>query len=146
MILIGLLLAAATAPGGATAAKFARYPAAIVRRVRPVSPALADARVRRNRTSLREAARQRPDFARHWVLAMIGCGASCIQPAALDRLTGRVVWFPATLCCWPMTVDEPLGYRVDSRLLVVEGELNEQESSRVRRYLFDGRRFAPLPG
>ncbi|WP_174291893.1 hypothetical protein [Sphingomonas bacterium] len=140
-----VLILLAAAASDARAADYARYPAAIVRHLRPVSPPLTDARLRENRTALRAAARQRPDFAGHWVLATIGCGASCIQPAALDRLTGRVVWFPATLCCWPLTVSEPLSYRINSRLLVVEGDLNEQEPSRIRRYVFDGRRFAPLP-
>jgi len=93
---------------------------------------------------LRTAARGDADFAGHWVLAKIGCGASCIQAAAIDKASGHVVWFPTTICCWPLAVTEPLTYRRDSRLLLVQGELNETGTASSRAFLFDGVRFDPV--
>ena len=127
-------------------APFGRYPAPIVRTARAAPPRLTDPLSRRYRSALRTAAARPADFAGHWVLAAIGCGAGCIRPAAIDRTTGRVAWFPASVSGWPLAVQEPLTYRRDSRLLVVQGMLDEREPSATRAYLFDGRRFTLLPG
>ena len=85
------------------------------------------------RTRLRRAATQAPDFAGHYVLATWGCGMECVIGAAIDVRTGAVIWLPGTLCCWysdnaatPDTV-EPLRYRLDSRLLVLNGRRDERE-------------------
>ena len=144
MVLIGLLAAALLQTDGGAA--FARYPTPLVHAARHATLRLTDARSRRYRTALREAASRRPDFAGGWILATVGCGAGCISPAAVDPASGRVVWFPATVSGWPLEVQQPLHYRRDSRLLVVEGMLDEKEPGATRRYLFDGHRFVPLPG
>lgn len=102
---------------------------------------LTKPRSRAYRTALRRAAAAPADFAGHWVLATIGCGAECLQIAAIDRRTGRVVWFPPTLCCWPDSVMEPLIYRRGSRVLVTRGLLDERGTRATRRWRFDGRRF-----
>ena len=80
------------------------------------------------------------------MLAQIGCGASCIEVAAIDKVSGRVVWFPATICCWPLAVREPLTYRRDSRLLLVAGELDETGTAASRAFVFDGVRFDATSG
>lgn len=149
MVLIGLFAAALLQTGlQAGSRTFDRYPAPVTRPVnrmaRHATPRLTDPLSRRYRSTLREAAARRPDFAGHWVLAQAGCGAGCLRPAAVDRITGRVVWFPATISGWPLAVQEPLDYRRTSRLLVVQGMLNEAKPSATRRYLFDGRRFVRL--
>lgn len=146
MVLIRALLAiAALAGADVRHASFARYPATVVRIARAAPPRLNDALDRRYRSALREAAARPVDFAGHWVLASIGCGAGCVRPVAIDRSSGRVAWFPATVSGWPLAVREPLTFRRDSRLLVVQGMLDEREPSATRAYLFDGRRFVPLP-
>ncbi|KAE8758700.1 MULTISPECIES: hypothetical protein [Paraburkholderia] len=79
-------------------------------------------------TRIREASRQKPNFAGHYVLASWGCGASCVSTVAIDAKTGRVTWLPFTVCCWDVDVQEPIEFRRDSRLLVVHGSRNEAGS------------------
>ena len=76
-------------------------------------------------TRIREASRQKPNFAGHYVLASWGCGASCVSSVAIDAKTGRVTWLPFTVCCWDVHVQGPIEFRRDSRLLVVHGSRNE---------------------
>lgn len=79
-------------------------------------------------TRIREASRQKPNFAGRYVLASWGCGASCLSTVAIDAKTGRVTWLPFTVCCWDVDVNEPIEFRRDSRLLVVHGSRNEEGS------------------
>ncbi|MFM0028849.1 hypothetical protein PQR70_21605 [Paraburkholderia madseniana] len=79
-------------------------------------------------TRIREASRQKPNFAGHYVLASWGCGASCVSTVAIDAKTGRVTWLPFTVCCWDVDVQEPIEFRRDSSLLVVHGSRNEAGS------------------
>lgn len=96
---------------------------------------------------LRAAAQRPPNFAGRYVLAAWGCGASCVMGAAIDAKTGIVAWLPFTVCCWDMSVTEPLEFRPDSRLLIVHGSRDEKGSgSAVNYYVFDGRKFAPISG
>jgi hypothetical protein len=76
-------------------------------------------------TRLRELSHQKPNFAGHYTLVSWGCGASCVMAAAIDAETGKVTWLPFTLCCWDVTISEPLEFRRDSRLLVAHGSRNE---------------------
>ena len=46
--------------------------------------------------------------------------------AALDARTGSVWWIPFTLCCWPLEVENPLNFRVDSKLIVFTGIENRR--------------------
>ncbi|NPT42065.1 hypothetical protein GNZ12_12190 [Paraburkholderia sp. 1N] len=77
-------------------------------------------------TRIREASRQKPNFAGHYVLASWGCGTSCVSTVVIDAKTGRVTWLPFTVCCWDVDVQEPIEFRRDSRLLVVHGSRNEE--------------------
>jgi hypothetical protein len=82
------------------------------------------------RTRLREAAKEKPNFAGHYIVAAWGCGAECLMGAAIDAKTGRVIWFPHTICCWGASVDqkfEPIEYRLNSSLIVFSGLRNEKE-------------------
>ncbi len=93
---------------------------------------------------LREAATHAPDFAGHYILATAGSGASCVMAAAIDANDGTVVWFPFTVCCWPLDITEPLEYKPDSRLLIVHGKRNEKGSGGTHFYTFEPskRKFA----
>lgn len=139
---VAVLITSAAAPERSA---FDRYPAAVVSSARQSALRIADPLSRRYRSALQEAAAGPANFAGHYVLAQIGCGSGCIRLAAIDRLTGRVLWFPVTVSGWPMTVTEPLTFARNSRLLVVQGMLNEREPSATRQYVFDGRRFQQLP-
>jgi len=103
------------------------------------------------RTRLREAARRAPDFAGHYVMALWGCGMECLMGAAIDRRSGRVIWLPGTLCCWYSGAQEaangiePVRYRLDSRLLVLNGMRDEREGDLgTHLYRIEGGRFVHL--
>ncbi len=120
---------------------FSKYPAAVTKVARRPPVQFRSALSRRYRTDLQEAATGPVNFAGHYVLASIGCGAGCVQVAAIDAGAGSVTWLPSTVCCWPLAMTEPLEYRRDSRLLIVHGALNEKGSG-VHVFLISGSHFA----
>ena len=135
-----LAAVALSIPGVASRQAFSKYPAAVTHVARRPSLQFRSALSRRYRTDLEKAATGPVNFAGHYVLTSIGCGAGCVQVAAIDAGAGTVTWLPPTVCCWPLAMTEPLEYRRDSRLLIVHGALNEQGSG-VHAFVFDGRRF-----
>lgn len=100
---------------------------------------LADAKSRQYATVLREAARGKPNFAGHYVFTEFGCGASCVMSAAIDAKSGVVTWLPFTVCC--SDADEPIEFKLNSRLVKIRGSRNETASG-TYFYEFDGKRFA----
>ena len=94
-------------------------------------------------TRLREAARDKVNFAGHYVFTAWGCGGGCLVGAVIDARTGQVYLLPFTLCCWPVEVEKPIDYRVDSRLVVFTGSRNEQGQG-VYYYKFGDNRFTLL--
>jgi hypothetical protein len=49
--------------------------------------------------------------------------------AVIDKITGRVIWLPPTICCWPVDADAnfvPVVFRVNSSLIVLTGSRNEK--------------------
>ena len=146
MVTTWLVLLAATLAGAdrTPAPPFERFPAALSDPARPARLRLTDPLSRSFRSALREARRGRSNFAGHYILTQIGCGAACIQVAAIDRKTGSIGWFPATISNWPLAETEPLAFRRDSRLLVVQGILDERGPAKRRLYLFEHNRFRPL--
>ena len=139
-IALSLLSCAAAA---STLPRFEDFPSVGGRLGQSAKVHLQDARSRQYATVLREAARQKPNFAGHYVLASWGCGASCTMSAAIDANTGAVAWLPFTVCCWDADITEPLDFHADSRLLVVHGSRDEHGSGRYF-YAFDGQRFRLL--
>lgn len=106
------LVVSAAAPAQDKAAPFARYPAgpAYKGKTAPVDlRSHKDARMLRTR--LREAARQRPNFAGHMIVTTWGCGTSCQVVALIDARTGKVTFGP--------TASVGVAHRLSSRLLVV---------------------------
>ena len=61
--------------------------------------------------------------------------------AAVDMKTGRVTSLPFTVSDWPLDVTEPLTYRPNSCLLVVQGSRNESKEHGTYYYDFDGKAF-----
>jgi hypothetical protein len=100
------------------------------------------------RTKLREASKEKPNFAGHYILAVWGCGAECLMGAAIDAKTGRVFWLPHTICCWGFNVDErfePMEFRLNSSLIVFSGLRNEKEGDNgAHFYKFENGRFVHL--
>jgi hypothetical protein len=84
---------------------------------------------REYRTRLKEAAGQPANFAGHYVLTTWGSGTGCKRGAAVDLKSGKVIFLPGTVCCWAIDVDEkfePVEFQLQSRLIALNGQLNEQ--------------------
>lgn len=137
-------------------ASFRRYPAFVRSVAHPAVPSMKTAAARQYRTVLRQQAINGPNFAGHYAIVVIGCGAGASCYAIVDAISGRV-FFPPNLrgvADWSLfSPVEPLGrlvHRRDSRLLIAFGLPNEDEG-RAGASLYewvDGRlllrRFVPL--
>ena len=88
----------------------------------------SDPRSRMYRTQLRGWAKEKPNFAGHYILATWGCGTGCTQIAIIDARTGKVF--------------HPLGARTNSVLDVHHDLLGGDESS-PRRADFGALRHSP---
>ena len=144
------LCAAAPALAQGRVPRFRDYPAKEVYRGRPARVVLTrDDRA--FRTRLREAGRQRPNFAGRYVVTTWGCGTGCRVGAVVDLKTGRVHWLPHGLCCWAYggpPYPEPAEFRLDSRLIILTGARGESETEEgevgVHFYEFRQGRFRHL--
>jgi hypothetical protein len=122
---------------------FADFPVADIYSGRPAKVRLVSPQDRQFATRIREAGRQKVNFAGHFILANWGCGASCLMTVVIDAKTGTVVWLPFTVCCWDADVDEPIAFRRDSRLIVVHGSRNETGGG-TYYYVFERGQFVLL--
>lgn len=111
---------------------FARY-AVPVGSAKPVPPDVSEGLAHTYRTAIRDQAKLGPNFAAHYTVIEIGCGAATSCVAIADARTGRVYFLPnlrsATALLWDTGKFDlrRLNYRPSSRLLVVAGEPNENE-------------------
>ena len=96
-------------------------------------------------SALADAADGDIDFDGRYVMAEIGCGANCVEVAAIDAATGAVAWLPGSVRGWPKDHPDPLDYRKDSSFVRVYGRLGEKGSAGPHGFVFDGRRFTPVP-
>lgn len=92
------------------------------------------------RTRLRKAAKQPADFAGDNVLALWGCGTTCVYGAAVNLRTGHVVPLPGSICC-SENEEERLQYHKGSRLLIAYGRIDEGEPYGKHYYEFTGHKF-----
>jgi hypothetical protein len=127
--------------GDPQAPKFQDYPAALGLKVSKPKLDLSSSPVARAyRTVLRKAISEGPDFADHYKVAGWGCGTACGVFVVVNLATGRVIipesfgsvnddWFDGTGFLPDSERQEgPVRYRRDSRLLVVLGTVDENES------------------
>ncbi len=79
------------------------------------------------RTRLRAAAKEKPNFAGHYVVTSWGCGTTCLMGAIIDVKTGKVYWWDFSLCCWGNVDDgfNPIEIRKNSNLIIFSGTRNE---------------------
>lgn len=100
------------------------------------------------KTRLKEAAKNKPNFAGHYILSVWGCGMECVMGAVIDAKTGKVTWLPFTICCWGTDVPdnfEPIEFRLDSNLIVFSGARNEKEGDNGKHYYkFEKNHFEPI--
>jgi hypothetical protein len=111
------------------------------------------------RTLLRQEVTRGPNFAGHYRVAVWGCGSSCAMFAVVNLNTGRVITpkgFSATSSVYFGVDDQKVfpesqsrdglfAFRKDSRLLVVLGDLDEDESREGAFYfVLDAERLRPI--
>lgn len=127
---------------------FAQYPAGAPYRGASVAPRLVPGTAAWHfRTRIRAAARQPANFAGHYVLASWGCGAECLSFALIDCKTGVVYFDTPTVCCWGTGVPndfEPVRGRLNSRLLVLTGLLDEAGPSGTHYFGFSHGQLSPV--
>lgn len=123
------------------APKFSDHPAAIREIIsNPKLDLKSNPIARRHRTVLRLAAHEGPNFAGHYKVAVWGCGTSCAQFAVVNLKTGRVITpngFGSNSYVFfgdddflpqAESQDGDLRFRKDSKMLVVLGDLDEDET------------------
>ncbi len=82
------------------------------------------------RTRLKDAAQEKPNFANHYIVTSWGCGTKCRMIAIIDANNGKI-YFPFNVCCWGDDVDDPLAFRLNSTLFVVNGDVDEKGENGV---------------
>ena len=132
------------------APRFDDYPATPYAGPNAAPDVLGDPRSRMYRTQLRGWAKEKPNFAGHYILATWGCGTGCTQIAVIDALTGKVFHPPGARTNSVVNVngellvegDSPprradfgaLRYRADSRLLILFGTPENRAANRGISY------------
>jgi len=96
------------------------------------------------RTRLSNAAKEKPNFAGHYIITAWGCGASCLMGAAIDAKTGKVHWWDFSVCCWDESVEDPINFRLDSSLIVFSGLRNEKGSKGQYYYKIEHGKFIQI--
>jgi hypothetical protein len=150
-ILNGLVFITAFALCGVTNAKadqlpkFSQFPARKYNRGPTGRVDLSDPHAYSYRTRLREGAQQGANFAGHYRVVTWGCGTDCATGAIIDALTGHVVFLPS-VDSYQMEHERDSDFnsfvfRLDSRLIVFAGQLNDQGEKATFFMDFDGKNF-----
>jgi hypothetical protein len=129
VVAFALFIATINVNGQAGVPRFSDYPVSERYHGR-TAPLVLTRAARMYRTRLREAARERPNFAGHFIVATWGCGTECVEGVIIDARTGRVFMLPFTLCCWSpgVGVDEnfkPVDFHVKRPLGPFRSEKRE---------------------
>lgn len=113
------------------ALKFSDYAETNVFHGTPARPVLTTSRQRTFRTKIREAAAKGPNFAGHFTVAEWGCGSGCASFEIVDAITGKAFDPPFKTLAMPFVAGgrdyQGLVYRLDSRLLILDGCPEEDE-------------------
>lgn len=122
---------------------FKQYPVKATYTGKPAKLVLDTPDAKMFRTRLRQTQDRPADFAGEYVLSLFGCGADCVMGAAVSKRTGHVVFLPGSVCCWYGEGDEAskLEFRLDSRLLIARGHVNEGDEYGTYYYEFTGSKF-----
>jgi hypothetical protein len=116
-----------------TSPRFEDFPVKEVWEGKPAPVKLTLPSERKYQARLRGAAKEKPNFAGHYRVVIWGCGSECISGAILDLQTGRVYSPPMAndsndemhfSFCQSAYYPSRVGYRVNSRLLIVRCGLN----------------------
>lgn len=118
---------------------------------RPIRPDVRSGKAHLYRTVIREGAKQGPNFAGHYTIIRIGCGAATVCVAIADTHSGKV-FFPSELenasalqIAIPGPDVDTLNYRRDSQLLIVVGSPNENSTrAGVSYYLWRSNKLSVI--
>jgi hypothetical protein len=150
MWIFPLALAALLAANGAAwaedAPSFADYPGAPAYHGRNAAPLLSTKEARQFRTMIRDGASQKPNFDGHYIVSTWGCGTDCEMGAIIDAMTGKVVSLPVVAGTPQGVADDDLhfAYRLDSRLIVLNGMIREEPPMGSHYFEFDGNALKAL--
>jgi hypothetical protein len=103
------------------------------------------------RTMIREGAKRGPNFAGHYTLTFWGCGSGCVSVAIVDARSGKV-FHPRNLreidnynVAYEELValhGDLINFRLDSKLLIVIGGINEDTALRgISYFLWENERL-----
>jgi hypothetical protein len=125
--------------------KFSQFPAREYNRGPTGRVDLSDPHAYSYRTRLREGAQQGANFAGHYRVVTWGCGTECETGAIIDAFTGHVVFLPSVNSYHMEHEMDPdfnsFVFRLDSRLIVFAGQLNDQGEKATFFMDFDGKTF-----
>jgi hypothetical protein len=116
--------------------RFEEYPAKNIFRG-PNAPVILSRVDRAIRNRIRVTAKQKPNFAGHYILLTWSCGEECLTGAAIDAITGKVYTFPITLCCWKpegVQTEKPIEFHLTSTLMVLKGGRNGKACDLAMHY------------
>jgi len=109
---------------------FSDYPSNGVFDGKPAKVILKTPDEKNYRTRLRDASVEKIDFAGEYVLTYWGCGCCCRSLAAISKKTGKVAFLKDPIIQPFADINEDiLQYRLDSKMLVVIGQLGEKDDS-----------------
>ena len=110
--------------------RFEDHPAPKIFRGRSAPLRLTSEGARMYRTRLSEAAKEKPNFAGHYILTYWGCGTECIFPAIINAKTGQVYFFGFSISWNPLKFNgDPLPFQLNSKLIIVTGSLEGPEAT-----------------
>lgn len=100
------------------------------------------------RTRIREASKNKVNFAGRYIVETIGCGTSCNITYILDAMSGKVYGVPFSICCEfdyenpDKTRDiERVSFRLNSNLIIFAGLRNEDGVRGFHFYKFENGRL-----
>jgi hypothetical protein len=141
-----ILAAAPAARAREQPPSFADHPGGAVFKGHNAAPVLATREARQFRTMVREGARRQPNFDGHYIVSTWGCGADCETGAIIDAISGKVIPLPVVTGSPEDAKPEAshFDYRLDSRLLVMNGMIGEEPPMGAHYFTFDGSRLTPI--
>ena len=145
VILSFFLVSTSLAHAKNTVPQFKDYPVKSVYTGKTAQLDLSDEGAKMFRTRLREALKEKPDFAGEYIITMWGCGASCRVYSFVNKRTGKLL---SDGLGGEKRQEDVVASKVNSRLLVTQEEnMNENweaESVTTRFYVLEKEKFKLL--
>lgn len=148
IILIGCLLIFTVGTLAQETPTFGEHAVKVEKIKSPTVNLASNKRARTFRTNLKNASKEKINFAGHYILTNWGCGTNCSMSGIIDARNGNV-YFPRelegygyALQEWEGT-DEPLEFKASSKLLILRGytggELNKDKpSGGIHYFIWNG--------